>query len=75
LRLMFNDVEVPEFELSLFDGTSNATSQPKNASDAVRLGRKWLSHIDAVLKRGPGPAYPIPAPQAGLASGNLSQGA
>ena len=60
LRLIFNDVELPEFELCIYGSAPNQAAPSKNPAEAVRLGRKWLSHIDAVLKRGPGHAYPPP---------------
>jgi hypothetical protein len=59
LRLMFNDVQTPEFELNLYGDISHNPVHAKTAAEAVRIGRKWLSHIDAVIKRMPGPsAYP-----------------
>ena len=63
LRLMFEDVQTPEFEVALFGDVSHNPVHPKTAADAVRLGRKWLSHVDAVIKRMPAsqtetPAYP-----------------
>ncbi len=68
LRLMFDDVEMPEFELSLFGDIGQAQVQAKTAAEAVRLGRKWLSHVDAVIKRMPqNPAVPQAAPYAGEA--------
>ena len=68
LRLMFDDVEMPEFELGLFGDIGHAQVQAKTAAEAVRLGRKWLSHIDAVIKRMPqNPAVPQAAPYAGEA--------
>ena len=53
LRLMFDDVEMPEFELNLFGEISHNPVHAKTAAEAVRIGRKWLSHIDAVIKRMP----------------------
>lgn len=53
LRLMFEDVETPEFELQLFGDVSHNPVHPKTPAEAVRLGRKWLSHVDAVIKRMP----------------------
>lgn len=58
LRLMFEDVEMPEFEINLFGEISQNPVHAKTAADAVRLGRKWLSHIDAVIKRLPQPQTP-----------------
>jgi hypothetical protein len=53
LRLMFNDIELPEFEIVIYGTVVTDPVFPKTASEAVRLGRKWLSHIDAVIKRHP----------------------
>ncbi len=74
LRLMFDDVQTPEFEVNLFGEVSHNPVHAKTASEAVRLGRKWLSHIDAVIKRLPAQpaAYPSdgpnPVPNPGPAS-------
>lgn len=54
LRLVFADHRFPEFELELF-GPGSLLS---DAADGVRLGRHWLSHVEAVLKR----PRPRPAP-------------
>ncbi|MFN3808869.1 hypothetical protein [Asticcacaulis sp.] len=61
LRLIFNDLETPEFEITLFGDLTTHSAYPKTASEAVQLGRKWLSHIDAVIKRG-GPKAPPARP-------------
>ena len=61
LRLMFDDVEVPEFEIDLYGEVSHNPVHAKTAAEAVRLGRKWLSHVDAVIKRMPAQASPYPA--------------
>jgi len=59
LRLMFNDVQTPEFELNLYgDQISHNPVHARTAAEAVRLGRKWLSHVDAVIKRMPETAKP-----------------
>jgi hypothetical protein len=72
LRLMFDDVEMPEFEISLFGEISQNPVHAKTAADAVRLGRKWLSHVDAVIKRLPQtqaqPESQAPYPAAEVAS-------
>lgn len=71
LRLMFDDVQTPEFELNLFGELSHNPVHAKTASEAVRLGRKWLSHIDAVIKRMPAApsAYPPETPPATAIAG------
>jgi hypothetical protein len=48
LRLMFSDARHPEFELALWDAALPAlTGSP---GEALRLGRRWLSHLEALLK-------------------------
>ncbi|MFJ6024780.1 hypothetical protein ACIQC9_09335 [Brevundimonas sp. NPDC092305] len=48
LRLMFADPRHPEFELALWDAAERV--QTTSAAEALRLGRRWLSHLDALLK-------------------------
>jgi hypothetical protein len=48
LRLMFDDPRHPEFELSLWNAVTPA--QTGSPAEALRLGRRWLSHLDALLK-------------------------
>ena len=47
LRLMFEDRAHPEFELSLWN--ANLAAQTGSPGEAMRLGRRWLSHLDALL--------------------------
>lgn len=52
LRLMFLDARWPEFELALWnartpDGSPSQTASP---AEALRLGRRWLSHIEALMR-------------------------
>jgi len=48
LRLMFADARYPEFELALWD--ASAPAQTGSPAEALRLGRRWLSHLEALLK-------------------------
>ena len=48
LRLMFDDARHPEFELALWDATLPV--QTGSPAEALRLGRRWLSHLEAMLK-------------------------
>lgn len=48
LRLMFADARHPEFELSLWNAV--APGQTGSPAEALRLGRRWLSHLEALLK-------------------------
>lgn len=49
LRLMFADARHPEFELALWTGLTPG-AQHGSSSEALRLGRRWLSHLEALLK-------------------------
>ncbi len=59
LRLIFADARFPEFELDLWGALSSYRTQGASPTEAVRSGRKWLSHVDAVVKR----TRPKPAPK------------
>lgn len=48
LRMLFADPRQPEFELSLWDAINPA--QIGTPAEALRQGRRWLSHIEAVLR-------------------------
>lgn len=53
LRLIFADARWPEFELELWGAESVNRSRALTAADSIRLGRRWLAHVAAVLKRKP----------------------
>lgn len=48
LRLLFQDARHPEFELALWDAAHPA--QTGSPAEALRLGRRWLSHLEALLR-------------------------
>ena len=48
LRLLFADARYPEFELALWNAM--APGHAGSPSEAMRLGRRWLSHLEALLK-------------------------
>jgi hypothetical protein len=48
LRLLFADARHPEFELALWDSTLPV--QTGSPGEALRLGRRWLSHLEALLR-------------------------
>ena len=48
LRLLFADARYPEFELALWNAM--ASGQAGSPPEAMRLGRRWLSHLEALLK-------------------------
>ncbi|MNW00654.1 hypothetical protein D3C71_1961770 [compost metagenome] len=49
LRLMFDDTRSPEFELALWNADLPASTG--SPTEALRLGRRWLSHVEALMKR------------------------
>jgi hypothetical protein len=63
LRLMFDDVHTPEFEVNLYGDISHNPVHAKTAAEAVRIGRKWLSHVDAVIRRLPADGRPPSPPE------------
>lgn len=48
LRLLFDDPRQPEFELALWNAA--VAVQTSSPGEALRLGRRWLSHLEALLK-------------------------
>ena len=48
LRLMFADPRHPEFELDLWNAATGASTG--SPPEALRLGRRWLSHVEALMK-------------------------
>jgi hypothetical protein len=48
LRLVFADARRPEFELALWNAL--AAGNVGSPTEAMRLGRRWLSHLEALLK-------------------------
>jgi len=58
LRLVFADARWPEFELELFGPDAAARRRDESAGEAVKLGRRWLAHVEAVLRRPPRPVAP-----------------
>lgn len=56
LRLTFANARWPEFEVALWGEGSVARARPgESVSEAVKLGRRWLAHLDALLRRPPRP--------------------
>lgn len=64
LRLMFRDAQCPEFEISLWRAHWNTPQGPApalahsasgprltgSANEGLRLARRWLAHIEAIVK-------------------------
>src|SRR5690606_41265573 len=58
LRLIFSDPHTAEFELALWNGSRTApaseaekTSGARSPGEGLRLGRRWLSHVEALMQR------------------------
>ncbi|HYF22976.1 MAG TPA: hypothetical protein VD929_06225 [Caulobacteraceae bacterium] len=51
LRLLFADPRWPEFELDLWEPRSVARPRAGTPEEAVKAGRKWLTHVEAVFRR------------------------
>ncbi|MFN3354013.1 MAG: hypothetical protein ACK4Z5_10430 [Brevundimonas sp.] len=50
MRLIFADARHPEFELSLYD--VRVAAEISTPPEALRLGRRWLSHVEALTRQG-----------------------
>jgi hypothetical protein len=51
LRLVFDDVRDPEFELELLSPTDFGLRHPPDPQMAVQEGRRWFARLEAVLRR------------------------
>ena len=51
LRLVFDDVRDPEFELELLNPNDLAARYPPDPSAAVQEGRRWFARLEAVLRQ------------------------
>jgi hypothetical protein len=51
LRLVFDDVRDPEFELELLSPADLDARQPPDPQAAVQAARRWFSRLEAVLRR------------------------
>jgi hypothetical protein len=60
LRLTFADARFPEFELDLWGDQSAYSAKGQTPADAVRTGRRWLAHVDAVIRKSGVGAMPAP---------------
>jgi hypothetical protein len=66
LRLIFADPRHPDFELELKGEGDAEVGAALPAEEVIRQGRRWLAHVDSILKRraalrSPEPARPEPA--------------
>ena len=54
LRLIFDNPRWPEFEVALWGEASVTRARPGDSvAEAVKLGRRWLAHIDALMRNPP----------------------
>lgn len=71
LRLVFDNARDPDFELPLWPPVDQARIQPVTAFDALQGARRWVSSVEAVLRKTaplqvearptpPVPAEPLP---------------
>jgi len=72
LRLTFDDVRDPEFELKLLDPSDLRLRRPPNAEAAVLEGRRWFARLEAALRRMARNAAQEPARGTGLETSNGS---
>ncbi|HUZ13437.1 MAG TPA: hypothetical protein VMU93_11350 [Caulobacteraceae bacterium] len=63
LRLLFDDPQHPDFELQLWPAPAGRPGAPTRAAAAIAEANRWLSRIEAVLRRS-GTAAVRPAPAA-----------
>jgi hypothetical protein len=52
LRLVFDDVRDPEFELELLNPNDFALRYPPDPHALIQDGRRWFARLEAVLRRG-----------------------
>lgn len=53
LRFLFNDVEKPDFEIVLLSAQTSMVRISLSPAEAVKISRRWLSHIDAIIRKFP----------------------
>ena len=51
LRMVFDDVRDPEFELELLAPVDLTTRQPPDPQRAIQEARRWYTRLEAVLRR------------------------
>ena len=51
LRLLFDDPQHPDFDLTLWPALSTRAVAPANSAAAIAEANRWLARIDAVLRR------------------------
>jgi hypothetical protein len=51
LRLAFDDLRYPDFELELLNPADFGLKQPPDPEVAVQEGRRWFARLEAVLRR------------------------
>lgn len=68
LRLYFEDPHHPDFDLDLWFAGDETRRKPVTATEALKEAKRWMTRIEAVLRRAPArrarPTPPAPEPQA-----------
>lgn len=69
LRLVFDDPQFADFDLDLWLPGDDAGRRPAPSTEAVNEGARWITRVEAILRRGPkttarpsSPPQPPPAP-------------
>lgn len=64
LRLVFDDPQFADFDLDLWLPGDDAGRRPAPSTEAVNEGARWITRVEAILRRGPKTtARPSPPPQ------------
>jgi hypothetical protein len=65
LRLVFDDPRFADFDLDLWLPGDGSGRQPAPSTDAVTEGARWITRVEAILRRAPraGARVAAPAPQ------------
>jgi hypothetical protein len=65
LRLYFEDPHHPDFDLDLWFAGDELRRRPHTAVEAMKEAKRWVTRVEAVLRRAPArrPAAPAPGPQ------------
>lgn len=51
IRVVFDDPREPEYELEIWPAMNGRGHEHRSPADAVQAGRKWLTRLEAILRR------------------------
>ncbi len=60
LRLIFDNPSDPDFELELWPPADPARRERGTARDAITVGRRWISGVEAILRQPEAEREPLP---------------